>query len=55
MREYVVNGFHVLLDERDAERLKAEPVQTKTAPAPENKATAPAGRRRRPTAKEQHA
>ncbi|WP_172121411.1 hypothetical protein [Actinomyces faecalis] len=53
MREYVVNGFHMLLDERDAERLKAEPVQAKAAPAPKNKASAaPGGRRRRPTAKE---
>lgn len=53
MREYVVNGFHLLLDERDAERLKAEPVQVKAAPAPVNKAATPApARRRRPTAKE---
>lgn len=57
MREYIHNGFHVLMDEDHAKSVGAIPVKAeprpaaKAAPAPENKSAAPAARKRRPTAK----
>lgn len=50
MREYELNGLRFQFTEEDARRLGAVPVETKQAPAPENKAAASKPRKRRPTA-----